>query len=213
MKVTAQAKLVVTQAQADSLKHIMETANAAANFASRLAWDNRAFGRVLLQKLVNHSMRQEFGVSAQSACLIVRKVADAYTLDKKTIRKFRPLGAVAYDDRTLAWKMDGQVVSIWTMDGRLTIPFVAGDYQTKLLSGQRGETDLVYRGGEFYLFSTCDVEEQPDVSIGIIVVEHKDWLTRFGFKQLRRWQRRLSRHVKGVKNRSKARMKVARLHM
>jgi putative transposase len=32
-------------------------------------------------------------------------------------------------------------------------------------------------------------------------------------KQLRRWQRRLSRRVKGGKNRSKARMKVAGLHM
>ena len=32
-------------------------------------------------------------------------------------------------------------------------------------------------------------------------------------KQLRRWQRRLSRRVKGGKNRSKARMKVARLQM
>ena len=32
-------------------------------------------------------------------------------------------------------------------------------------------------------------------------------------KQLRRWQRRLSRRVKGGKNRSKVRMKVARLHM
>lgn len=32
-------------------------------------------------------------------------------------------------------------------------------------------------------------------------------------KQLRRWQRRLSRRVKGGKNRTKARMKVARLHM
>lgn len=161
MKLTAQAKLVPTQAQAESLKRTMETANAAANFASRLAWDNRVFGRVPLQKLVYHPIRQEFGVSAQSACLIVRKVADAYKLDKKTFREFRPLGAVAFDDRILAWKMDKQAVSIWTMDGRLTIPFVAGEYQTKILQGQSGETDLVYRDGEFYLLSTCDVDEQP----------------------------------------------------
>lgn len=161
MKLTAQAKLTPTQAQAESLKRTMEAANAAANCASRLAWDNRVFGRVPLQKLVYHPLRQEFGVSAQSACLIVRKVADAYKLDKKTIREFRSLGAVAYDDRILAWKLDKQTVSIWTMDGRLTIPFVAGEYQTKLLQGQRGETDLVYRDGEFYLLSTCDVEEQP----------------------------------------------------
>lgn len=161
MKLTAQAKLMPTQAQAESLKRTMVATNEAANFASRLAWDNRVFGRVSLQKLVYHPIRQEFGVSAQSACLIVRKVADAYKLDKKTVRQFRPLGAVAYDDRILAWTLDKQTVSIWTMDGRLTIPFVAGNYQTKLLQGQRGETDLVYRDGEFYLLSTCDVEEQP----------------------------------------------------
>lgn len=160
MKLTAQAKFTPTEAQAESLKRTMEAANSAANFASRLAWDNRVFGRVPLQKLVYHPIRQEFGISAQSACLIVRKVADAYKLDKKTIREFRPLGAVAFDDRILAWKLDKQTVSIWTMDGRLTIPFIAGDYQTKLLQGQRGETDLVYRDGEFYLLSTCDVEEQ-----------------------------------------------------
>jgi len=161
MKLTAQAKLMPTQAQAVSLKRTMEAAHAAANFASQLAWDNSVFGRVSLQKLVYHPIRQEFGVSAQAACLIVRKVADAYKLDKKTIREFRPLGAVTYDSRILAWKMDKQTVSIWTMDGRMTIPFIAGDYQAKLLSGQRGETDLVYRDGEFFLLSTCDVEEQP----------------------------------------------------
>lgn len=128
MKLTAQAKLTPTEAQAKSLKRTMGAANTAANFASRLAWDNRVFGRVPLQKLVYHPIRQEFGVSAQSACLIVRKVADAYKLDKKTIREFRPLGAVAFDDRILAWKLDKQTVSIWTMDGRLTIPFVAGGF-------------------------------------------------------------------------------------
>lgn len=169
MKLTAQAKLRPTPAQAESLKRTMETANAAANFASRLAWENRVFGRVPLQKLVYHPIRQVFGISAQSACLTVRKVADAYKLDKKTPRQFRTFGAVAYDDRILAWKLDKQTVSIWTVDGRLTIPFVAGDYQTQLLQGQRGETDLVYRDGEFYLLSTCDVEEQP-------IVVHEDYL-------------------------------------
>ena len=67
MKLSAQAKLVPTQA--GSLKRTMEVANAAANFASQLAWAGRVFGRVPLQKLVYHPMRQEFGVSAQSACV------------------------------------------------------------------------------------------------------------------------------------------------
>lgn len=161
MKLTAQAKLQPTQAQADSLKRTIELTNSAANYASKQAWDNRTFGRVPLQKLVYHPMRAQFAISAQSACLVVRKVADAYKLDKETEREFRPLGAIAYDDRILAWKLTKQTVSIWTVDGRQDIPFVAGDYQTKLLSGQRGESDLVLRDGEFYLLATCDVAEEP----------------------------------------------------
>lgn len=161
MKVTAQAKLQPTQAQANSLKRTMEATNAAANYASKQAWDGRIFGRVPLQKLVYHPMRAQFAISAQSACLVVRKVADAYKLDKETERSFRPLGAIAYDDRILAWKLAKQTVSIWTVDGRQDIPFVAGDYQTQMLAGQRGESDLVLRNGEFYLLATCDVIERP----------------------------------------------------
>lgn len=161
MKLTAQAKLQPTQAQADSLKRTIELTNSAANYASKQAWDSRTFGRVPLQKLVYHPMRAQFAISAQSACLVVRKVADAYKLDKETEREFRPLGAIAYDDRILAWKLAKQTVSIWTVDGRQDVPFVAGDYQTRLLSGQRGESDLVLRDGEFYLLATCDVTERP----------------------------------------------------
>jgi transposase len=100
-------------------------------------------------------------LSAQTACLTVRKVADAYKLDKKTERTFRPLGSVAYDDRILAWNIGKNAVSIWTLDGRQTIPFVCGERQLSALGGQRGESDLIFRNGQFYLLATCDVDEQP----------------------------------------------------
>ena len=36
----------------------------------------------------------------------VAKVADAYKLDKKTKRTFRPLGSIAYDARIMTYKPD-----------------------------------------------------------------------------------------------------------
>jgi putative transposase len=49
------------------------------------------------------------------------------------------------------------------MDGRQKIPFVAGHQQLAMLQGLRGECDLIYRNGEFYLHQVCDVEESPEI--------------------------------------------------
>ena len=164
MKLTAQIKLVTTEAQANTLKRTIEMINSAANYISGEAWSNRVFSGVSLQKLVYNDVRSIFGLSAQSTCLVVRKVADAYKLDKKTKREFRELGSVGYDNRILRFDLAKMIVSIWTIEGRITIPFVCGDYQMSLLKGQRGETDLVYRNGSFYLMTTCDVDEKPKLT-------------------------------------------------
>jgi putative transposase len=161
MRLIAQVKLQPNEAQAESLKRTMQATNDAAIYASGEAWANRIFSRVALQKRVYYQIRNDYDLSAQATCLVVRKVADAYKLDKKAKRVFRSLGSIAYDDRILAYKTTEQTVSIWTIDGRPHIPFVCGEHQTRLLGGQRGESDLVYRDGEFYLLATCDVAEQP----------------------------------------------------
>ncbi len=102
----------------------------------------------------------------------IAKVTDAYQLDKKTKRTFRPAGAVAYDHRILRYKLDQREVSIWTVDGRQTIPFVGGDRQIELLVRQKGESDLGYIGGEFYLFAVCAADEPtPDDATGYLGVD------------------------------------------
>ena len=50
-------------------------------------------------------LREVFpALSAQAAIPVVRKVADAYQKDKKTLRKFESLGSITYDLRILSWK-------------------------------------------------------------------------------------------------------------
>jgi IS605 OrfB family transposase len=161
MKLIAQVKLQPTAQQAEALKRTMKAANCAANFLSVLAWDTKQFRQYDLHHAAYYALRGQFGLSAQAAVRVVAKVADAYKIDKKVKRTFRLLGSVAFDDRILRIVPDKKTVSIWTLDGRQQMAFVCGERQATMLQGQRGESDLVYRGGEFYLLATCDVDEAP----------------------------------------------------
>jgi len=159
MQLTNQIKLKPTQAQADSLKRTLEKANAACDYISQVAWDTHIFGKFQLQKLVYDDVRKSFDLTAQLVIRCIAKVTDAYKLDTKVQRAFKPLGAIAYDQRILNWYTEKQFVSIWTVDGREKIPFVGGPRQLELLKHQKGESDLCLVDDEFYLLTTCEIED------------------------------------------------------
>lgn len=158
MRLTAAIQLLPTPDQADALKRTLETANAACDYISHVAWDARTFGQFPIHRLTYGAVREQFGLSAQLTVRCIAKVADAYKLDCTSRRSFQPHGAVPYDDRILSYNLKGSEVSIWTLDGRQAIPFVCGKRQRELLATQRGETDLAFVRGKWYLFVACDVE-------------------------------------------------------
>ena len=53
------------------------------------------------------------------------------------------------------------MVSIWTVAGRERISFVCDERTAVLLEHRRGESDLVYREGNWFLLATVEVEEPP----------------------------------------------------
>lgn len=163
MKLIAQVKLQPTPEQADLLKRTLERANAAANYISAVAWEQHTFNQYALHKLTYHAVREQFGLTAQVVVRVISKVADAYKLDKDTQRTFKPLGSIAYDDRILTWKIAKQIVSLWTLDGRVDFPFVAGVKQLERLATRQGEADVVYRDGMFFVLQTCNVDEAPAI--------------------------------------------------
>ena len=165
MKLTAKVKLQPTPEQHQALLETMEKANAACNWASAIAWEKRTFNKFGLQKITYHEIKQQFGLTAQVVVRVISKVADAYKLDKETKREFKPLGAIAYDDRILRWYVPKQEVSIWTVAGRKRVPFLAGERQLELLKYQRGESDLALIDGQWFLFATCEVETAEPVDV------------------------------------------------
>lgn len=172
MKLIAQIKLQPTPEQADALQRTLETANAACNDISRVAWEQQVFGKYDLQQLVYQRIKADYGLSAQLVIRCLAKVGDSYKLDRKVQRTYRPHGSIAYDDRILSFNLDQQTVSIWTVDGRIKdVPFVCGDRQRQVLPSRQGESDLVFRNGAFYLLVTCNVDDPTpdavDAALGV----------------------------------------------
>jgi predicted transposase len=157
MKLTLQIKLLPTQEQFVSLKNTLKEANTACNAISETAWNKKLFNQFKLHKEVYHPIKSSFNLSAQMVVRCISKVADSYKLDKKVKREFRILGAITYDARILSYTKDA--VSLWSVDGRLKgIKFVC--HNQNYLPYLKGEADLVYKKGKFYLFQTVDVPEE-----------------------------------------------------
>lgn len=162
MILTVQVRLLPTPEQSKALRETLETANAAANRLSEMAWDRKLFGRFPMHKAFYRTLRDVFPLSSQIVCLIIGKVADSYKLDKKVQREFRKLGSIAYDLRVLSFQLPASTVSIWTIGGRERIPFVCGERQRKLLEFPHGESDLILRDRKWYLNVTVEVPNEQE---------------------------------------------------
>lgn len=146
-----------TDEQANLLLDTMKEANTVCNAISDVALEKRIFNNFKLHHQVYHSYKATFNLSSQILVRCIAKVADAYKLDKKTKREFRPLGSISYDSRIMTYKPNN-VVSLWCIGGRQKINFVC--HNPAYFPYIRGEADLVYKKGKFYLFQTVDVPEE-----------------------------------------------------
>lgn len=157
MKLTLKIKLLPTDEQANLLLDTMKEANTVCNAISDVAWEKKIFNNFKLHHEVYHSYKAIFKLSSQVLVRCVAKVADAYKLDKKVKRVFRPLGSIGYDSRIMTYKPNN-IVSLWAIGGRIKMPFVC--HNPNYIPYIKGEADLVYKKGKFYLFQTVDVPEQ-----------------------------------------------------
>lgn len=226
MNLIAQVKLMTTPDQVIVLKRTLETANAACDYISDLAWEHHCFKRYELQKRFYQKIRQKFpDLSSQVVIRCIAKVTDAYKLDRKTKRAFKPQGSISYDQRILSWrtKQDEPVVSIWSLEGRLKILAAFGPCQKAMIEhGLRGAADLIYRDGAFYLHQVCEVEEpDPDdpegwlgIDLGIVNLATTSDGDTFSGKELearRQWyeKRRAILQSVGTRSAKRALMKLS----
>lgn len=157
MKLTAQIKLLPSDEQADSLLRALERANEACQYISDYAHESGEHSKYKLQDAVYHDVRERFDLSAQMTVRALGKVADAYKTNPDSHNQFDIRGGFPYDSRILSFYTDRQEVSIWTLDGREKINYEVGENHRALLEQDKGEADLIYRDGMFFLLVSCQM--------------------------------------------------------
>jgi putative transposase len=164
VKLVANLKLRPTAEQAAALRETLERCNAACDWLSATGFAAGVTRHYDLHKLGYVEVRARFGLTAQAAVRCVAKVADAYKAGAKdTRRTFGRHAAQPYDDRILRFLPGRDEVSIWTLAGRLRIPFACGERQRRLLAHRKGEVDLMLVRGKFYLAAVCDIPDPDEI--------------------------------------------------
>jgi putative transposase len=166
VRLTLPVKLAPTTEQARALLGTMERFNAACDWIGGIVFRDRCANKVALQKVVYYDTRARFGLAAQLSIRAISKVVEAYRRDKTVRPRFRPRGAVPYDQRIMSWK-DVEHVSLLTLHGRAIVPVVLAPYQAARLDRRAGQADLVYRDGAFYLYVTVDAPEPPPAEVPV----------------------------------------------
>ena len=158
MKLKLPVKLAPSPEQHAALLATMERFNSACEALAAVAFRERCANKIVLQKLAYRDTRERFGLSAQLTIRAIAKVVGAYKRDRTRQPRFRPQGAVPYDERIMSWK-GIERVSILALGGRIIVPLRFGAYQAARLDRAKGQADLVYRDGVFFLYCTLDVPE------------------------------------------------------
>ncbi len=148
-------KLVPTEDQQQALLETMHAFNAAANFVAEYAFSEKSANKFDLQKWTYGELRTTYKLPAQLAIRAISKASEAYKRDKSIKPTFRPEGAIVYDPRVMAFK-GLSTVSLTTLSGRVLVPFLVGGYQQSRMDRIKGQADLLYRNGTFYLAVTLE---------------------------------------------------------
>src|SRR6266699_2495771 len=131
MKLVAAIKLVPPKPAAIMLMATLVRCNEAATWLAKTGFDARVFRQFDLHKIGYAELRTRYGLTAQAAVRTIAKVADAFKVNRKVAPHFRKDAAQPYDDRIIRFVRDGAAVSIWTIEGRITIPIVMGEHQKR----------------------------------------------------------------------------------
>lgn len=134
-----------TADEASALERLQRQFNAACDYISGVAWAEREFNKVRLQRSVYGTVRADFGLLAQHAIRAIAVVADSYKADKTRQHTFRADAAVVLDTPRL-YRIAHNRASLTTLDGRLKIELGIGGKQREQLAeaSKLAEADLIH---------------------------------------------------------------------
>jgi IS605 OrfB family transposase len=135
-----------TAEQVAALEHLQRQWSAACAAISAVAWREREWNKVRLQRLVYGEVRGTYGLLAQYTIRAIAVVAASYKADKTCCHTFRPDAAIVLDTPRL-YRLNAALTeaSIATLDGRIVVSLAIGGKQREQLKAatKLAEADLI----------------------------------------------------------------------
>lgn len=130
------------------------------------AVENRCWNRVALHYLVYNKIRKTSSLGSQMVCNAIFSVCKAYRAktigqdEPVPVIQFRKYKSVHFDHRTYTIK--GNILSLYTLQGRIRIPMQMGLFQEKYFSqGTPKEAELINRKGKWYFNLVLELPDPP----------------------------------------------------
>lgn len=174
---TASIRLDVTDEQSASLAALRAAYADACNRLVPIVREHRLWNRVALHQRSYTMLRQNTPLGSQMCCNAIYSVCKAYRAQKALgrIRKDRPVPEIRFDRASVhfdkrTYTIKDETVSLYTLDGRITVPMRLGEHQRRILeSGQAKEAELVFRKGRWFLNLVVESGDAASVASGQVM--------------------------------------------
>jgi putative transposase len=174
---TASIRLNVTATQSAQLAALRMAYADACNRLVPIVRAHRVWNRVGLHQQAYSELREKTPLGSQMCCNALFSVCKAYKAQKalgricqdKPIPEIRfDRASVHFDKRT--YTLRGEGVSLYTLDGRITISLRPGEHQRRLLNGSTPrEAELVFRKGAWYFNLVVESGDVEPIASGPVL--------------------------------------------
>jgi IS605 OrfB family transposase len=166
MKRTISIKLETIKEQGQKFFNLGEAFFSACNQLVPFVIEHRCWNRVALHNLTYSTIRASSPLGSQMVCNAIFAVCKAYKnrniLKDEAVQpiRFHKNRSVHFDKRTYSIK--GNVLSLYTLEGRISVPMRMGEFQQNLFSqGICKEAELICKKGRWYFNLVLDLPDQP----------------------------------------------------
>lgn len=174
---TISIKLLVTSDHCRLFNELQQAFSSTCNSIVPDVIEQRCWNRVALHTLVYSKLRKEGKLGSQMTCNAIFAVCKAYKalqvlgkITKETVIPKIAFGhaSVHFDKRTYTLNTDH--LSLYTLGGRIKVPFTMGDYQKKLFdSGVPKEAELLCKKGVWYFHLVLEIADPLKVERGAVM--------------------------------------------
>lgn len=159
---TVKCKIDPSEEQIEILDRTLVAFAQGCNFALDQGREAKTSSNIRIHHLSYHLIRKEFGLPANLAVRAIARASGILKVKSRINSIIKP-SSIDLDQRIFSFHEKEEKVGITTIDGRIKIPLILGEYQRNLLSGKCPTSAVLgkTRNGQWYINIQIKLPDPP----------------------------------------------------